>query len=1141
MRIVRLQFVTAVLLSILLALPLIAQTNRGAIRGSALDPSGAGIPGVDVQAENVGTGIKTTTRSNETGGFIFLSLQPGSYRLTAELAGFKRAVAENVAVHIGETTRADIQLQLGDISQSVEVSSTAALVTPDTATAGTVITSEEYEKLPLAGSSRSRIATDFALLTPGVVGGQQRPGTDHTATTALSVDGGANQTTDVLVEGMSGSQVWSFGSFTEMGVPVDAVQEFNLIKGIMPAEYGYVRTSLLSFSLKSGTNNLRGSVFENFRNTVLNSRSFFDSSKRPFNQNNFGGTVSGPVYIPYLYDGRDRTFFMFSGDGSIFRGTSNVRVYTSPTKEFLKGDFSQLKTATGQLRPIYDPATTKPDGKGGVTREVFPGNIIPDSRISPISRQVAALIPAPNRPGTDANFVGREGAASLNNTFLSTKVDHRFNAKHSISSSFNYTQLPRITIANPYEGTPLLTGLNQNIGSRNFRLSYDFVITPNTLNHWSFGYNRFNNRSASFSAGEGWPEKLGLKGVGGDGSMPVFQFSSDGYPKMALERWDADVEENVMMRNTTAFIRGKHSWKVGFEMRSQRWKPRRWRNQAGTFNYSYKETGLNASTATGNAFASFLLGYVDAANISTPQHVRSDRPYYAWFVQDDIKVTTKLTVNAGLRYDLDLSPFEQYDRASTFDLTTPNPGAGNLPGALIFAGNGPGLSGLRSFEDIYYRAFGPRLGMAYQVNKKSVVRLGYGISHSANNLQNTFLGFSTTANFVSPDNGNSPAFLIDNGMPTNWPKPPFIDPSFGNNNNVNATIRNDSARMPMTQIWRLDVQHELPGGHVVEAAYSGTRGTHLGTGLRTLNQVDAQYLSLGSVLTANITSPAAVQAGIKPPYPGFKGTVAQALRPYPQVLSISTMDDKLGSSTYHSMQLKVQKRFSTGLQYLVSYTYSKLMTNVTSGMQGVSDSAVQDTGNRRAEWSVAAYDTPQNFWVSTIYALPFGQGRKYVNRGGFMNALIGGWNLSLVLNYQSGLPLVITQTNRVPLFNASQRPDRVSGAAVRNDVSYGDFDPAVNRLFNPASFTQAGTYAFGNASPRLNDARGFGIRKEDLALRKFFTISGERRLEMNLQSFNLLNRPYWGSANSNVSSSDFGKVTSAGPGRFVQIGLKLYF
>jgi hypothetical protein len=408
-------------------------------------------------------------------------------------------------------------------------------------------------------------------------------------------------------------------------------------------------------------------------------------------------------------------------------------------------------------------------------------------------------------------------------------------------------------------------------------------------------------------------------------------------------------------------------------------------------------------------------------------------------------------------------------------------------------------------------------------------------------LLNTHAGFSTTQNFISPDSGNTPAFLLDDGMPTNWPKPPFLSATFGNNNNVSATIPNDSARMPMTQIWRLDIQRALPGEMLFEAAYVGSRGTHLNAGLRNMNQVNPSYLSLGTVLNANITSAAAAGAGIVSPYSGFAGTVRQALRPFPQVLNITTREDKLGTSTYHSAQFKAQKRFAAGVQYLVSYTFSKLMTDVPAGMAGVDSSGLQNDADRRSEWAIAPFDTPHNFWISGIYELPFGKGKSLLNHGGVWNALAGGWSVSGVLNYQSGLPLVITQANALPLFNSVQRPDRVAGAVARNDIGYNDFDPAINRLYSPTAFTRAGAFNFGNSSPRLSDTRGFGIRREDLALRKVNRLGERVRLELNLQSFNVLNRPYWGAGNANFSSSDFGKVTTAGPGRFVQAGLKLHF
>jgi hypothetical protein len=730
----------------------------------------------------------------------------------------------------------------------------------------------------------------------------------------------------------------------------------------------------------------------------------------------------------------------------------------------------------------------------------------------------------------------------LNNYYQNTKIDHRFNEKHSISGSSNYTFVPRQTHDNPYDHSPLLAGLPQDFSSHEYRLTYDYVITPHILNHAQFGYNRFLNPVRTYSVGQDWPNRLGIKGVGGDGSMPVFGFTSDNYPQVSSIRWDRNVEENVMFRDTLTFIRGSHNIKVGMETRSQRFKTRSQNNLNGTFQFSFRETALNAGTTTGNSFASFLLGYVDSANISTPIGVSSIRPYYAGFIQDDFKVSSRLTLNLGLRYDLEKPPFESYDRASVFDLNTPNPGAGGLPGALIFAGSGPGRIGRRSFEDAHYKNFGPRFGFAYQISRSTVIRGGYGISYSQSRLLNSFLGINTTANFISQDNGNTPAFRIEEGMPTNFPRPPFIDPTFGNNNNVTTSVFGEAAGMPITQNWRFDVQRELPGGVVVEAAYVGTHGSHLNAaGLRVFNQVDASYLALGTLLNADINSAAARVAGIPIPYPGFTGTVRQALRPYPQVLTISSSEDKLGASVYHSFQTKVQKRFSNGLQYLVAYTNSKLMTDVPGAINGVNSTTIQDAGNRRAEWAVASFDTPQNLWFSAIYELPFGRGKAILNKRGLAEKLLGGWLISAIINYQSGTPLEPAQANRLSIFNSSQRPDRVLGVAARNDISYSDFDPARDRLFNPNAFGPAQPNAFGNAPPRTADARGFGIRHEDASLRRTLTLRESLALEFNMQVFNLLNRPQWGNANMNISASDYGKIVQAGPGRFIQFGMKLHF
>jgi hypothetical protein len=1121
----------------------IGQTNRGAISVVVADSTKAVVANAEVQCRNTGTTRTTVSKSSTDGEFTFQALDPGEYQITVEAPGFKRVQSGPVRVYVGDVTRVDMELQVGAVTETVQVGGSAALVQPDSSEASTVLTGAEYDNLPLAAASRLRIPTDFALSVPGVLGSQARPGQSLTATTSLSIDGSADSSVDVLVDGMSSGQIQSFGSFTEMAIPVDAIQEFNVIKGAFSAEYGYVRTGLISFSLKSGTNQLRADLFESFRNDALNARSFFAGPSLPYHQNNFGGTVGGPVVIPHLYNGKNRTFFMASSDNSFFRGTSQVVVYTSPTAAMVRGDFSGVLMANGKQQVIYDPASTALNANGGYTRNPFPNNVIPANQIDPIAAKVAALYPAPNMPGSSSNYLGRGGATFLNDYSFNTKVDHRITDRHTLSFSYNVTYIPRLTDSNPYENTPLWNGLNQTFGSNVARLSYTAILTPSTLNSFQVGINRWIDPVRSLSYSQDWPNKLGVKGVGGDGTLPVFAFLTDGYSQVSSTRWDSNLEQNFQLRNTTALTRGRHNLKVGFEMRKQHVKTRNWDNQNGTFSFSSAQTSLNGSSSTGNAFASFLLGSVNRGSISTPVEADSRRPYYAAFVQDDIKVNSRLTLNLGLRYDLDLAPFEQYDRASIFDLNTPNPAAGNIPGALVFLGSGPGRIGRRAYEETHKTNFAPRAGLAYQINQKTVFRAGYALSYASNGLVNSNLGFTQTANFVDLTQGASPIFLLSSGMPTNYPRPPFIDPAFGNGNNVTTSISSEAARMPQTHLWRGEVQRELPGGILLEAAYVGTRGLQLtAPGLRNFNQTPAADLSLGSLLSADINSAAAQSNGIRLPYPGFTGPVRQALRPYPQVLTISSAADKIGSSMYHALEAKLQKRFSSGLQFLVSYTFSHNMTDVQSALAGIASSpGIQDAANRRAEWAVAGFDTPHNISINTIYELPFGPGKRFLSHTGLAGSVLGGWSISGILTYQSGLPLTITQTNSSLLFTTAQRPNLVPGVNGRNSIGYSDFDPATDRLFNPAAFAASAANSFGNAPPRLADVRDYGIRNENVALRRAFVIREKAHFEFNAQAFNIFNRPEWGSPSNNLSNANFGKIATAGPGRFLQLGLKLNF
>lgn len=1137
-------------LAALLSLPLAGQIATGSIKGTVLDPAGAAVPNAQVQARNIGTSIVTAGTTTAEGSFTLVNLPAGTYEVSAEAQGFKRTVVTGVLVDIAVTTRVDVRLTLGSISESVEVVGAAPVITPDSAEAGTVLTSTEYENLPLSTGGRVRDPMSFVPLTPGV--NAAKGGGIDTSEGHISVNGGQPWTTDVLVDGMSAGQVSHFGSWNEMAPPVDAFGEFKIITGGgFSAEYGHVGTAVVNYSLKSGTNNYHGSLFEFFRNTELNARSFFQKQRSPYHQNDFGGTVDGPVWIPHVYNGENRTFFMASLDTSFYRGIDVTQLYTSPTSAMLTGDFSSLKTATGQPVIIYDPATTASNPQGGVFRTPFAGNAIPPARFSAAAQAIVSLFPLPNLPGNINNFSGignggsnAGGCPVMNNYMFVTKVDHHFSDKQTVSFSTTYTFLPRqCDGGNPYVDTPLANGSppRQDFSTHQFRLTYNYIFSPKVLNTVELGYNRFLNPAYTFSRGQDWPAKLGISGLdGSDGSMPKIDFSSDGYPSLSATFAMRDVEKSAMVRDTVTILRGRHNLRVGFDYRTQGVVKRRNNNGIGDFVFNSKETGLNASAATGNAFASFLLGAADSETVGSSVDYESQLPYYAWFLQDDIKASSKLTLNLGLRYDLELPPVERHDESSTFDLNTPNPGAGNVLGAYIFAGSGPGHANTRTFTDTYYKAFGPRVGFAYALTPGTVIRAGYGISYSTNEQLITNDGWSTTATFISPDNGNTPLYL-QNGVPTNWPQPPLLVPTFGNGNNV-TYYAPDAAHSPTVQNWRFDVQRELPWKTVLEVAYVGTHGSHLaGSGLANLNQVNSQYLALGSLLTANISSAAARAAGIAIPYPGFTGTVAQALRPYPQVRTITDSQAKLGWSTYEAFQLRLQKRFSRGVQGLLSYTNSKLLTNMQQTTTVSSVSQLQDTANLQAERAVAVFDIPQMFWMEMIYELPLGPGKPLLSKGGVLGKLVGGWSLSPILNYASGQPLTIGQNNQLAIFNYGQRPNVVPGVAVRNDVGYGAFDPATERLFNPSAFQSPGTAAFGNSAARLSYARNYGTRMENLSLRKDTRIKEGVSLEFNAQVFNLFNRPQWGNANSTYGNANFGTISTTGAGRFVQLGMKLHF
>jgi hypothetical protein len=569
----------------------------------------------------------------------------------------------------------------------------------------------------------------------------------------------------------------------------------------------------------------------------------------------------------------------------------------------------------------------------------------------------------------------------------------------------------------------------------------------------------------------------------------------------------------------------------------------------------------------GNSFASFLLGVADTGRTETIRYLQQIYPYYGFYAQDDWRLNDKLVLNYGLRYEYTQPPRAGGDQYSDFSPTKPNPAVNNYPGALVFAGEGPGREGKSSLVPGYYKAVAPRVSFAYSANDKTTFRGGVGRSFGRVTVvqgSSHFAGFIGQYVFESPDSGVTPAFLLDQGLPA-YPLPPLIDPTFSNNNNVDWFNGEAATRPAVYDNWTISVQRELLRGMTVELDYNGVYGSDLQAGLVNPNQVPmsvendlvARFGPTGArdLLNSQITSPAAVAAGIRPPYPNFTNpnvqrsrTVGQALRPFPQYLQVNVQSgggDKTGRSHYHAGVAKVNQRLRGGVMIQGSYTYSKLMTDADqfSGSGGS-----LDTARPELEWSVGRFDQTHNIKISSVFELPFGEGRRWL-RTGIANQVVGGWRIAVIQAYSSGFPMAVIANAPLNIFNGTNRPN-VTGESWRAPTAGDTFDPRIDRFLNSAAFVQP-VGQLGNA-PRTNpDVRGFWNLTENMSLAKTITLSSQFQMDIRVEAFNIFNRVVFatptgpmtgGAAFTNISSPTFGVVSSqANTPRQMQIGLKLYW
>ncbi len=824
-----------------------------------------------------------------------------------------------------------------------------------------------------------------------------------------------------------------------------------------------------------------------------------------------------------------------------------------PTEAFKNGDFSALPQG------IFDPSSTAEQPDGTYTRAAFSGNIIPPADFSKVSENIIKLAPtpAPTLPGYFHNIQSVSNLPKFNQDVFTGKFDQNLTDKQKLSfyySANNYTRFNGGGYSYlPVPGTASSGYALQSVYGTMIRLSYDWTITPSLLNHFAGGYNNFDNDHVSASYGGNWPTKLGLTGVQ-ELTFPDVRFNAgttaqgSAMTQMGNNTYGDSPNGSYIFADDMTWIHGAHAIRWGAEIRKYYYiEPWNW-GASGNFQFRpYQTADPNNSTTTGYTFASFLLGDVGTASlpVQAVKTTTTDTWNPAFYISDDWKVNKRLTLNLGVRWEIAGAETETHGISSTLDPTLANPGAGGYPGALAFLAD----THRSSWQNPYYGEIGPRLGFAYQLNSHLVLRGGYSLMYTppiANSFGEAYIdGYSNT--FSLGQQGIFPVFNWDNGFPAYPYTLPDKDPSLDNGSTIQYIARN-SAKQPYAQNYTLSVQYLLGDKTIIQASYVGTKGSRLGSAnFSNMNQLNPKYLSYGDALLDDISMGSTLTPVVNPPYAGFTGNIAQALLPYPQYQGGGVVNRfaYFGKSHYDALQMTATRNFSKGLGFIIAYSWQKTLTN-TDANNIYYAGASQDVYNRGLEKSVAAFDHPQNLRLTWIYELPFGKGRPFLNKGGILNEIVGGWNITANQQYQSGDVLSISSgvDTSFYLYNGTVRANYVPGQSLNVGAS-GPFDYAGGtgiQWFNPNAFAAPPTTLNGVVSslgdtPRyIGNLRGPWQPSENFGIYKRFPFGEGRFFEIRADAFNAFNRSGIGDPDTTVGDSTFGRITDVESGpRNIQV------
>ena len=1186
------RFIAVAIFVLVTAGAALSQSDRGTIAGTVLDSSGGVVTNASVTATDSETGAKYSATTGPTGGYRLYDLRVGVYGVSVSAPGFKTVDKTGVVVQINTTASLDFSLQPGDVKETLTVVADAPGLQTESSEIGTVVDKRQIEELPLAlnstGQSHLRSTESFVFLTPGTAG----PGTNSDSPSSgifeSKLAGGQNFSTEVILDGASIVHAELGSTFDENAPSVEAINEFKVTTSTIPAEFGRTSGGVESFTTKSGANAFHGTAFDILRNDKMDAKLWTEDLKgtpKPRDhQNDFGGSLGGPVWIPKLYKGHDKSFFFFSWEQ--YRnneGTSTAQnPSTLPIDAERTGDFSALlgpALTTGGTNPqpilnpcdntpvllgqIFDPSTAScPTGFPG-GRIAFPGNKI--TTLSPVAQKVLSYLKVhPNTAGLQNGLINNFIFLSnkpIRDTTMTFRIDQNLGTKNKFFFSYSSRDQEQLN-GTPALPPPLDGNFYKSRFSHYLRFGWDDTLSPSLLNHFNVGLNRLNDRSKGTAVtGQDWEKTLGITGASGPG-FPQVGFGGSplgiGYSGFGGGSFDTAIPNSLLVSDSVSWIKGRHSLRMGFEWRRSQYSRISNANTSPTFNFLNLQTAFKANdTQTGDPFASFLLGLPDEESLTISSHnPRWLSNYYVGYVQDDFKFRRDLTFNIGFRYEVDTPRHESLGAQSVLDLAAPNSGdllpgvpiSPAVPGALIYGSNATGAK-------TYYKDFSPRLGFAYAPEKlfgwvrQTVIRGGYGIYYTA--LSYSDFGDSlTSGTTVNPDfrsaNGftSFPAQSLDSGFPGFTPPSNAKDPALLNGGFPNY-VAPSYGRPGMVQNWSFEIQHQLATDLILSVGYVGTHATRLHSNLLQTNSINPKFYSLGTKLNDPVSS-AAGQADLaslgvtepswfRPLYcPGVLASscgepIGQLLRPFPQYQDISSnIVENVGQSTYNALEAKLERRFRNGLNLLAAYTFSKTLTDADTTFPTFSGFASNQFGtqnpfNLKTAKAVSYQDVPHAVVISYLYELPAGPGKRYLSHG-VGSKVLGGWQIGGVHRYQSGSPTIFNSYAPSPPFSGgSFRFSRVPGVPIYSP-NKSSFDPS---LPSGCSLNGDGTFSSKTNNNYFNCAAFFNQNVDSLIAQRGyqfgdlpFTFGNIRSQHYFSEDFSIIKRTALSETHSLVFKAD---------------------